>query len=111
MRNWTQPGKRVANTSCYRFRAGESHSFKDLLLEDPVPLIRKYRKPRICISNTIQDLRFRPDKWCALFKVHCVPARPARFRKEPVPPAEVGVVAFPGSPDPHEAVMGHWPER
>jgi hypothetical protein len=111
MHNWTRPGKRIANTSCYRFRAGESRYIRDLLLEGPVPLIRKHRNSPTYVSNTIRGLPFWPDVWCTLFKVQCVPAWPARFWKEPVPPAGVRVVAFPGTPNPHEAVVGHWPEK
>lgn len=111
MRNWTQPRKRIGNTSCYRFRVGESRYIRDRLLEDPVPLIRKYRNSQTYISNTIDDLQFWPEPWCALFKVHCVPPWPMRFWKEPLPPSGARVVAFPGSPNPHEAVAGLWPEK
>ena len=49
--------------------------------------------------------------WCVLFKTHCVPAWPARFWQEPVLPAKARVVAFPGDPNPHDAVEGRWPVK
>jgi hypothetical protein len=46
-----------------------------------------------------------------LFKTHCVPPWPLRFWQTPKRPAEARVVAFPGVPNPHEAVDGRWPAK
>jgi hypothetical protein len=44
-------------------------------------------------------------------KVQCVPPMPLRWWKTPAIPAGARVVAFPGVPNPHEAVRGQWPAK
>lgn len=63
------------------------------------------------VSRTIKRLAFWPDEWCVLFKVQCVPAWPVRFWKAPVLPEGARVIAFPGVPNPDQALRGEWPER
>lgn len=109
MQNWTQPGKGIGNTSVYRFRVGADAYLLDNLLRDKDRLLREYRNSQTYISRSVKALTFWPDAWCILFKTHCVPPWPARFWRSPGLPPTARVVAFPGQPDPHEAVAGHWP--
>lgn len=111
MQNWTQPGQGIGNTSVYRFRVGEHDYLYDDLIADPDTLIGKYRNSQTYISRTARSITFWPDSWCALFKVQCVPPFPSRWWKEPKLPEGCRVVAFPGVPNPHEALQGHWPAR
>jgi len=111
MQNWTQPGKGIGNTSVFRFRVG-AHTY---LLTDCVAdfegVWRAHRNEQTYISRKIRSIAFWPDAWCLLFKVQCVPPWPVRFWRPPVLPETARVVAFPGSPDPHEAAEGRWPCR
>lgn len=111
MQNWTQRGKRIGNTSVYRFRVGENKYLLDDLIEQQNTLLTSYRNSQTYISRHIKQLTFWPDEWCVLFKTHCVPPWPARFWREPVLPPTARVVAFPGVPNPHEAVVGRWPVK
>ncbi len=111
MQNWSQPGKGIGNTSVFRFRVGvESYLLKNLLTNYDV-IFKQYRNSQTYISRNIINLTFWPDDWCVLFKVQCIPRWPVRFWKEPVLPVTAKVVAFPGVPNPHEAVMGVWPVK
>ena len=111
MQNWTQPGKGIGNTSVFRFRMGAHGYLLERLLGDFDHFRKQYRNEQTFISREIDSLRFWPDAWCALFKVHCVPAWPARLWRTPAIPEGARVVAFPGSPNPPDALEGKWPEK
>lgn len=111
MQNWTQPGKQIGNTSVYRFRVGTHSYLLDNLLEHEGEILGKYSNSQTYISRSINELNFWPDDWCVLFKVQCLPAWPVRFWKAPVLPPKARVVAFPGVPNPHQAVNGEWPVK
>ena len=111
MRNWTQPGKQIGNTSVYRFRVGADSYLLDNLLEHEDEILAKFNNSQTYISRSINELNFWPDDWCVLFKVQCLPAWPVRFWKAPVLPPKARVVAFPGVPNPHQAVNGEWPVK
>jgi hypothetical protein len=111
MRNGSQPKKRIGNTSVYRFEVGTNrHLLVDLLAKHDV-LLKRYRNSQTYISEHVDNLLFWPNSWCALFKVDCVPPWPSRFWKPPHPPDSAKVVAFPGNPNPHEAMKGEWPVK
>ena len=111
MQNWTQPGQGIGNTSAYRFRVGEHDYLYDHLVADADRLIARYRNSQTYISRTVNSIEFWPDPWCTLFKVQSVPAFPLRWWQEPRIPDGCRVIAFPGVPNPHEALEGRWPAR
>jgi hypothetical protein len=109
MRNWSTPRKRIGNTSVYRFDVGSHPYLLRNLLADPMTMINKYRISQQYISGEIGSMTFWPDAWCRSFKTHCVPPWPQRLVQTPRLPEDARVVIFPGHPDPHEAMAGHWP--
>lgn len=109
MRNWTQPGKEIGNTSVFRFRVGSHPYLLDRLLRDHARVLAEFPNSQTYISRTVRRIDWWPDEWCVLFKTHCVPPMPLRWWKEPTCPPTARVVAFPGVPNPHEAVRGVWP--
>lgn len=109
MQNWTQPGKGIGNTSVFRFRVGSHPYLLHELVAHHDELIPRYRNSQTYISRTVKDIAFWPDEWCILFKTHCIPPMPQRWWKPPFLPASARVVAFPGLPNPDEAVEGRWP--
>lgn len=111
MKNWTQPGKNIGNTSVFRFRIGACSYLLEKLEQCYVSILKEYANSQTYISHTVKDLTFWPDDWCVLFKVQCVPSWPFRFWKEPILPPGARIVAFPGVPNPHEAVRGQWPVK
>ena len=111
MQNWTQPGQGVGNTSVYRFRIGADSYLLDDLVRNHRQILARFNNSQTYISRTIKELDFWPDDWCVLFKVQCVPPWPQRFWKPPVLPERARVVAFPGVPNPHQAVVGEWPVK
>jgi hypothetical protein len=111
MQNWSQPGKNIGNTSVYRFRVGAETYLLEKLQHEYASVLAQYNNSQTFISRNVRALAYWPDSWCVLFKTHCVPAWPARFWLHPEPPQDARIVAFPGVPNPHEAVHGIWPAK
>jgi hypothetical protein len=108
-RNWTQPDKRIGNTSVYRFRVGAHTYLYDRLTQQPEDVLARYRNSQTFISSEINEMTFWPAPWCVSFKHSLLPRWPLNFVLTPKLPAEARVVAFTGKPDPHEAGAGRWP--
>ncbi len=107
--NWTQTGKGIGNTSCFRWPVGKyAHIFDDLSTERD-RILSTYRIEQVYISKEVDDMVFWPRLWCASFKHTLLPNWPLNFFKVPRLPNETKIVAFTGKPDQDEAVVGHWP--
>ena len=111
MQNWTQPGVGIGNTSAYRFRVGEESYILSNLIENQDAIFQQFSNSQTYISRTVKEMTFWPDDWCVLFKVQCVPPWPQRFWTQPFLPPKARVVAFPGLPNPHQALAGEWPVK
>lgn len=109
IRNWTQPEKRIGNTSVYRFRVGSHPYLLETLVGYSADVLAKFPNSQTYISHTVKEMSFWPDQWCRSFKVHCVPKGIRRWFVEPGLPVGTRIVAFPGSPNPHDAAVGRWP--
>ena len=109
IQNWTQLGKDIGNTSCFRFPVGKyTHIYDDIQINRE-PILEKYRIEQVYISKEIDDMVFWPVMWCASFKHSLMPKWPLNFFKTPILPADTRIVAFTGKPDQDEAVNGIWP--
>ena len=111
MKNWTQPGKEIGNTSVYRFRIGHDNYLLNDLQSNYENILKTFPNSQTYISRSIKELAFWPDEWCILFKVQCMQPWPLRFWMSPMLPLSARVVAFPGVPNPHEAMKGIWPVK
>jgi hypothetical protein len=111
MQNWTQPGQGIGNTSVFRLRIGSHPYIYDRLVPEFAQILKRHRIEQTYISKTVNEMSFWPDPWCILFKTHCVPPWPQRWWRVPRLPEGARVVAFPGDPNPHDAVIGHWPVK
>ena len=109
--NWTQMGKKIGNTSCFRWNVGrEKHIFDNLGTEQD-RILSTYRIEQVYISREVKDMVFWPPLWCASFKHSLLPKWPMNFFKSPSLPAETKIVAFTGKPDQDEALIGKWPVK
>ena len=107
--NWTQIGKNIGNTSCYRFPVGGHDYLYDNLHANAQKYIDQYRISQVYISREITDMVFWPALWTASFKHTLIPKWPMNFFKTPVLPKDTKIVAFTGKPDQDEAARGIWP--
>ncbi|MGF1561942.1 MAG: hypothetical protein ACFB3T_07160 [Geminicoccaceae bacterium] len=107
--NWTQPTKRIGNTSVFRLEIGGHPYILERYLADPAAIHAGWRIEQQYISETISDMVFWPDAWVRTFKLHCLPNMPMRLWQTPSLPDDAKIIAFPGHPDPDEALAGCWP--
>jgi hypothetical protein len=108
-RNWTQPNKRIGNTSVYRFLVGGYSYLYERVMEDSSAIIANYGNEQTFVSREIPGMEFWPDEWCVSFKHSLLPSWPLNLFRAPPLPKGVRVVAFTGKPDPDEAAVGRWP--
>jgi len=109
--NWTQPGKGIGNTSCFRWRIGSHTHIFDKLETEQERIVSTYRIEQVYISREVDDMVFWPELWCASFKHTLLPKWPFNFFKVPNLPQETKIVAFTGKPDQDEALIGKWPVK
>ena len=109
--NWTQPGSKIGNTSCFRWRVGTHTHIFDKLETEQERILSTYRIEQVYISREVSDMVFWPKLWCASFKHSLLPKWPLNFFKTPKLPAETKIVAFTGKPDQDEALVGDWPVK
>ncbi len=107
--NWTQPGQRIGNTSCFRFPVGKYTQIYDDIQTNPAPILAKYNIEQVYITKEIEDFVFWPAIWCVSFKHSLLPKWPMNFFKTPELPRDTRIVAFTGKPDQDEASIGVWP--
>jgi hypothetical protein len=108
--NWTHPDRLIGNTSVYRFDVGSHPQILHRFLEDHHGVLNEFANSQSWVSHLLRDsITFWPDEWCRSFKRHCVPRGPRRWWQPPLLPEGARIIAFPGQPNPHDAVAGHWP--
>ena len=110
-RNWTQPNSGIGNTSIFRFPVGGHTYIYDRIMNECERVMSEHRNEQIYISRVITDMKFWPDEWCLSFKRSLLPWWPLNFFVAPPLPPGTKVVAFPGKPDPDEAMEGRWPRK
>ena len=93
--------------SIYRFNVG-SHEYLLKNLESSYKeIFKKYPNSQTYISYNIKKIEFWPNDWCSLFKIHCIHRWPLNYFLEPKLPKRTRIIAFPGVPNPHDAVIGN----
>ena len=108
--NWTHPVRLIGNTSAYRFTVGSHPEILNRFLNDFRSVLAEYPNSQTYISACLEkSIAFWPSEWCRSFKRHCVPRGVTRWFRQPMLPAGARLVAFPGRPNPHEALDGTWP--
>ncbi|MEC8535340.1 MAG: hypothetical protein VXY55_03530 [Pseudomonadota bacterium] len=107
--NWTQIGKNIGNTSCYRFPVGRYKHIFDDFNANPAKIEKKYGISQKYISDAVGKMVYWPADWVVSFKHTLLPPWPLNFFKTAKPGPNTSVVAFTGKPDPDEAMVGTWP--
>ena len=107
--NWTQIGKNIGNTSCYRFPVGRYKHIFDDFNANPAKIEKKYGISQKYISDSVSKMVYWPADWVVSFKHTLLPPWPLNFFKTAMPGPNTSVVAFTGKPDPDEAMVGAWP--
>tara|TARA_B100000242_G_scaffold308_1_gene263 strand:- start:741 stop:1460 length:720 start_codon:yes stop_codon:yes gene_type:complete len=109
--NWTQIGKNIGNTSCFRIPIGKYNFIFDKFQKSPYKIWKTHHIEQIYLSNEIKDQVFWPDEWCKSFKHNLLPKWPMRFWQPAKLPKNTSIVAFTGKPDPDDVINGIWPVK
>lgn len=111
--DWNTKGAHVGQASCYSWRVGTLGYVKRYFEDHPKEVVAKFHtaSQEYLSSQIIETkgaLKFWPEPWFRSFKVHCLPKSLLRHFQVPVIPEGAKVIAFHGSPKPHEAIGGVW---
>ena len=107
--NWTQKGKNIGNTSCFRFPVKKYRYIFENFEKSPVKIWKQFHIEQVYISKIIDEQFFWPVDWCKSFKHSLLPIWPIRVWKEANLPEQTSIVAFTGKPDPDDVLKGKWP--
>ena len=107
--NWTQIGKGIGNTSCFRFPVKKFKHLFDNFENDPNKIWKMYHIEQVYLSKEIMEQKFWPKDWCKSFKHDLLPKWPNRIWKAAKLPKETSIVAFTGKPDPDDVLKEKWP--
>lgn len=111
--DWNTKGNHVGQASCYSWRVGTLGHVKKYFEDHPKEIVAKFHtaSQEYLSSQVIKTrgaLKFWPEPWFRSFKVHCLPKGVLRHFIAPIIPEGAKVIAFHGSPKPHEAIAGVW---
>ena len=109
--NWTQLGKNIGNTSCFKFPIGKYDFIFKKFQKNPTKIWNKYHIEQTFLSDEISDQVFWPTEWCKSFKHDLLPGWPFRIWRPAKLPKQTSIVAFTGKPDPDDVVRGNWPVK
>jgi len=109
--NWTTPGRRIGNSSVFRFEPGAHHEIFEGFQRDPGGVIDTVDNSQTYMSRAAGELSWWPRAWVKSFKFHCLPPGPLRLVLPPRRPRDARIIAFHGRPKALDARAGHWPGR
>ena len=107
--NWTQVGKGIGNTSCFRLPVKKYKFIFEEFEKKPLYYLNKFHIEQVYISKLIPEQNFWPDNWCKSFKHNLLPKWPMRIWKPAELPGDTSIVAFTGKPDPEDVLREKWP--
>ena len=109
--NWTQIGKKIGNTSCFRFPNKKYHYIFENFEKNGQDIWKKYHIEQVYLSKHIDEQHFWPEDWCKSFKHNLLPRWPLRIWKPATLCKNTSIVAFTGKPDPDDVLKGKWPVK
>lgn len=118
--DWHTKGNNVGQASCYSWIVGKLGIIKKDYESDPKIAIENFgtAAQEYLSSKVIEHfgkLNFWPENWFCSFKFHCMPKFiPFRYFITPKIPKNkknLKFIAFHGTPNPPEAIIGQWDQK
>lgn len=108
-RNWLKPLTGLGQTTLFRYYIG-SHSYMlENFQKDPQGIAEKYRFEQYYVTRNIRGgVKFWPNKWVKHYRVHCLGNYVQRYIRPARIPSGAKIIAFPGDPNPDDALVGRW---
>lgn len=108
-RNWARPGKRLGQTSVFRFFVGENRHILETFASDPQGVADRFHfEQHFVTASASGGIKFWPEEWTRHFRIHCLPQMPLRYFLSPRLPRGSKIITFPGGPDPVHVIEGRW---
>lgn len=109
-RNWLKPLKKLGQTTLFRFPVGKHSYMLDEFQADSQAVAERFQFEQHYVTHNIRGgVKFWPKDWVKHYRFHCLGnnyllryTRPAKI------PEGARIIAFPGEPNPQEALRGAW---
>lgn len=109
-RNWLKPFQRLGQTTLFRFKIGSHPYLLENFRKTPQEIAEKYRfEQHYVTKNVNRKIKFWPKTWVIHYRIHCLGNNVLlRYFREAKLPQKAKIVAFPGHPQPQDALKGQW---
>lgn len=108
-RNWLKPLSKLGQTTLFRFKVGAQSYLLDDFQKDPQGIADRFRFEQHYVTKSVRvGVRFWPKAWVRHYRAHCLPGYIGRYFRPAVLPKNARVIAFPGEPNPGDALVGQW---
>lgn len=108
-RNWLKPLHKLGQTTLFRFKIGHQPYMLSDFQKDPQGVADRYRFEQHYVTKHLKTpIKFWPNDWVKHYRHHCLGGYVSRYTKAARLPIGTKIVAFPGGPNPIDAVNGTW---
>ncbi|MBT3461157.1 MAG: glycosyl transferase [Gammaproteobacteria bacterium] len=108
-RNWLKPFSKLGQTTLFRFKVGAQRYLLEDFQKDPQGVAERFQFEQHYVTKSVRGgVRFWPNAWVKHYRVHCLPGYIGRYFRPAVLPKGARVIAFPGEPNPADALVGQW---
>lgn len=108
-RNWLKPLHKLGQTTLFRFKVGHQPYMLSDFQKSPQAIADKYRFEQHYVTKHLKSpVVFWPNTWVKHYRHHCLGGYVSRYFKPASLPSGTKIVAFPGGPNPIDAVKGSW---
>ncbi len=108
-RNWLKPLSNLGQTTLFRFKVGAQTYLLENFQKNPQAIAEHYRFEQHYVTRSVRGgVKFWPNDWVKHYRVHCLPGYIGRYFRPASLPKSARVIAFPGEPNPDDALVGKW---
>ena len=107
--NWLKPLHRLGQTTLFRYKIGAQPYMLEDFQQNPQAIAEQYRFEQHYVTKHVKNgVKFWPNTWVRHYRVHCLGNYFRRYLKPAKIPKGAKIIAFPGHPNPSDAVLGRW---
>ena len=108
-RNWLKPLSKLGQTTLFRFKVGAHAYLLEQFQKDSQGIAEQYRFEQHYVTQNVRGgVKFWPKQWVRHYRAHCLPGYLGRYFRPATIPRGARVIAFPGEPNPADALVGQW---
>lgn len=108
-RNWLKPFHRLGQTTLFRYQIGEQPYMLEDFQKNPQTIAEHYRYEQHYVTKHLKaSVSYWPKAWVRHYRVHCLGNYFLRYIRPAKIPRGAKIIAFPGQPNPTDALLGQW---